>query len=78
MKDMENAVCVALTARMVVIGTDQHYIRYISASGVQRFIQSVPGPIVTMTGHGRYLMIAYHTAGVYHGNFMYEILSSVI
>ncbi|KAK5671747.1 DNA polymerase alpha accessory factor Mcl1 [Batrachochytrium dendrobatidis] len=64
----ESALAVALTKMGIVVATDLGYLRYFSYGGSQIGIQSLAGPILTMAGHAKYLFIAYHSSGAFHGN----------
>ncbi|KAJ3306655.1 WD repeat and HMG-box DNA binding-domain containing protein 1 [Blyttiomyces sp. JEL0837] len=64
----ETARALALTSEGPVVATDHRYLRFFSLGGVQRKIECLPGPIVAMTGRGRWLFVVYHRGGAFHGD----------
>ena len=56
----ETALCVAVGAKFVAVGTDRQYVRLMSYSGVQLTMWSTRGPIVSMVAHGALLCVVYH------------------
>lgn len=56
----EEAEVVAIGDTWVAVATNKQYVRLISHSGIQLFILSLNGPIVTMVGHANCLAIVYH------------------
>ncbi|TPX59126.1 hypothetical protein SpCBS45565_g07825 [Spizellomyces sp. 'palustris'] len=66
-RETESVKAIAITSSGPVAATSQRYLRFFSYSGLQTFVMSLPGPVVTMTGKGDWLLIIYHAGGVYHG-----------
>ncbi|TPX55810.1 hypothetical protein PhCBS80983_g05011 [Powellomyces hirtus] len=64
----ESVKCLAITSRGPVAATDSRFLRFFSYSGLQTFILSMPGPVVTMAASGDWLIVIYHAGGVYHGD----------
>lgn len=61
-------VAVAITSKGPVAATSSQYLRLFSYSGLQTFIMSLPGPVVTLGAQGEWLLIVYQAGGVYHGS----------
>lgn len=59
---VQEAEVVAIGLTWAAVYTSFHHIRVFSFSGVQLYVLSVPGPVVTMTGHGPDLVIVYHAS----------------
>nr|XP_054758246.1 WD repeat and HMG-box DNA-binding protein 1-like [Lytechinus pictus] len=59
----ENVKVLGLGEGWVGVGTDKRLVRLYSTSGNQHGVFSVPGPIISMAGYGKKLLVAYH-AGV--------------
>ncbi|RKO83935.1 hypothetical protein BDK51DRAFT_49552, partial [Blyttiomyces helicus] len=64
----ENVKVVAITSKGPVAATDARYLRFFTYSGIQTAVVSLPGPVVTLAARGRWLLVVYHVAGVYHGD----------
>ncbi|KAI8926336.1 hypothetical protein BC831DRAFT_414136 [Entophlyctis helioformis] len=64
----ESAKVLAMTKTGVVVATDMQYLRFFSYGGVQTYVRSVGGPILTMAGQGNYLFVVYHSGGTFHGD----------
>ena len=58
---------VAITGKGPVVATDLKMLRFFSFTGRQIFIESVPGPIVSIVGSNDYLFLVYHQGAVFHG-----------
>lgn len=63
-----NALSIACNTDTVIVSTDQQYVRFLSTGGIQTGIRSFSGPIISLAANDRYLFIAYHQSGVFHGN----------
>jgi chromosome transmission fidelity protein 4 len=66
--DEESVVAVGVSEHAVVVATDQQYLRIFSPSGIQMYIKSMPGPVVTVAAQGSLVLIVFHTSGMFHGN----------
>ncbi|KAJ3009589.1 hypothetical protein HKX48_007857 [Thoreauomyces humboldtii] len=64
----ESVKALAITSKGPVVATSARYLRFFSYSGLQTFILSLPGRVVSMAATGDWLLIVYHTGGVYHGD----------
>ena len=56
----EEVVCTALGDSWVACGTSKQLLRIFSSGGIQSSILALPGPIVSMAGHGERLMVVWH------------------
>lgn len=56
----EEAVLVAVGDTWVAVATNKQYVRLISHTGIQLFILSLGGPVVSMVGHAHQLAIVFH------------------
>ncbi|XP_065349851.1 WD repeat and HMG-box DNA-binding protein 1 [Cloeon dipterum] len=56
----EEAVCVAAGLGFVAVGTNEGAVRLFSTGGMQRDVLSIGGKIVSMSAHGKQLMVVYH------------------
>jgi chromosome transmission fidelity protein 4 len=76
MPDQESVVAVGVSEHAVVVATDQQYLRIFSPSGIQMYIRSIPGPVVTIAAQGTSVLLIYHTSGMFHGNssMSYQLL----
>ncbi len=64
---------VALTALYAVVATDLRYLRFFSLSGTQKFVASIPGPVVSMVGRENVLFVVYHAGGTFHGLLLISV-----
>lgn len=56
----EEVVCTGLGDSWVACGTSKHLLRIFSVGGIQSSILALPGPIVSMAGHGDRLLVVWH------------------
>ncbi|XP_071962820.1 WD repeat and HMG-box DNA-binding protein 1-like [Antedon mediterranea] len=56
----EEIKAVCLGWNWLAVGTDKRLIRMFSIGGVQLGMFAIPGPIVTISGHGNQLIVVYH------------------
>eukprot|EP00898_Chlorokybus_atmophyticus_P008326 jgi/Chlat1/8495/Chrsp80S07934 len=69
----ENVEAVAVGKRWVAAATSERFLRVFSESGVQRFILSLPGPVVALAGHDHLLAAVWHASPPsYDGDQMLE------
>jgi hypothetical protein len=61
----EEPKVVALCKDLIVVATDQNYLRFFSLGGVQRGVQCLKGSIVSMVGNDSCIMVAYHAGSNY-------------
>ena len=52
--------CLCLGDGWIAVGTDKRLIRIFSIGGIQKEIFSVPGPVVSVSGHSTQLLVVYH------------------
>jgi chromosome transmission fidelity protein 4 len=64
----EEAEVVAIGGNWGAVATSMQWIRIFSYSGMQRYIFSLPGPVVTMVGSGAVLAIVYHAGAPHFGS----------
>jgi chromosome transmission fidelity protein 4 len=57
----EEIVAVALGDTFVAVATSKQYVRFMSHTGVQLFVLSVPGPIVCLVGQASQLAVTFHS-----------------
>lgn len=62
MPECEEIMAVAATDKLVAVATDSQFIRIYSVMGNQREVISLPGPVLTMAGHGDKVVVVYHAA----------------
>jgi hypothetical protein len=60
-----NFKVVALCKDLIVVATDQNYLRFFSLGGVQRGVQCLKGSIVSMVGNDSCIMVVYHAGSNY-------------
>ena len=53
---------VALGDGWAAVATDRRQVRLLTVSGVQREVFTLPGPVVSLAGHGEHLFVVYHRA----------------
>lgn len=63
-REIENIICLSTSDNMICIGIDSNLVHVYTVYGNQKSVLSTPGPIVTMSSHGHYLLVAYHQSGV--------------
>jgi chromosome transmission fidelity protein 4 len=56
----EEVAALAIGDTFVAVATTRQYVRLVSHTGVQTFVHSMPGPIVSMVGQGGLLAVVYH------------------
>ncbi|KAJ3146831.1 hypothetical protein HDU86_008389 [Geranomyces michiganensis] len=66
--DHESVLSLAITSKGPVAATTSRFLRFFSHSGLQTFVLSMPGRVVTMAAQGDWLIVIYHAGGVYHGD----------
>ncbi|KAI8622432.1 hypothetical protein BC830DRAFT_1223870 [Chytriomyces sp. MP71] len=64
----ETAKCLCITSKGVVVATCARYLRFISLSGVQTHVRSLPGAVVALAGEGEFVAVVYHAGGTFHGD----------
>jgi chromosome transmission fidelity protein 4 len=64
----ETAMSVGVCTQGILVATDYHYLRIFSPSGMQTYLRSIPGPVVTMSAHESVVFVVYHVAGSFHKN----------
>ncbi|KAJ3195603.1 WD repeat and HMG-box DNA binding-domain containing protein 1 [Irineochytrium annulatum] len=57
---LESVKAIALTSYGAVAATDQRYLRFITNGGVQIDIRSLDGPVVSMVGCSKLLLVVFH------------------
>ena len=68
MPEKEEVMVVCAGEGWIAAATDRRQLRLFSAAGVQREVLSLPGPVLTLSGHGDRLMVAVHTGAPLLGN----------
>jgi hypothetical protein len=58
----EEVECLAIGGNWGAVATNQQWVRIFSYSGTQRYMFSLPGPVVTMVGNGAVLAVIYHAS----------------
>lgn len=69
----EDIEAICLGQGWAAAATSSLLLRLFTIGGVQKEVFSLPGPIVSMAGHGEQLVIVYH-----RGRFFYSILYSFV
>jgi chromosome transmission fidelity protein 4 len=62
MPEGEEIMAIACSREWVAVATDRRRLRLYTASGMQRDVLSLPGPVVALAGHGDRLVIVVHSA----------------
>ena len=62
----EDAKALCLGRGWAAVATTALTLRLFSIGGVQRELFSLPGPVVSMVGHGEQLLIVYHRGWNHH------------
>lgn len=60
--DGEEALAVAAGNNFVAVATSARTLRLFMPGGTQREVLGLPGPVVSMNGHGNCLLVAYHSS----------------
>nr|XP_039249146.1 WD repeat and HMG-box DNA-binding protein 1-like [Styela clava] len=68
MPDDEDIKALTIGESWVAVCTDARLVRMFSLAGMQRFLFSIPGPVVSMSAHTDQLLIAYHISQGFNGN----------
>lgn len=74
MPDCEEVVSIAASDTLVAVGTDTRLLRIYGVMGTQREVVSIPGPIVSLSGHKDKLFVIYHSHAANEEQFMTGIL----
>ncbi|KAF2895708.1 hypothetical protein ILUMI_10488 [Ignelater luminosus] len=56
----EEIICIASSNCLVCFATSNYLIHICSVFGTQKAVVSIPGPLVSMSAHGYFLLVAYH------------------
>ncbi|XP_068145045.1 WD repeat and HMG-box DNA-binding protein 1 [Drosophila tropicalis] len=60
--DCECVEAVVATSRLIAVATSSNFLRIFSVMGTQREILTIPGPVVSLSGHENSLMLVYHSS----------------
>ncbi|XP_062905231.1 WD repeat and HMG-box DNA-binding protein 1 isoform X1 [Mobula hypostoma] len=66
--DNENIEAICLGQGWAAVSTSALIVRIFSIGGIQKELFSLPGPVVSMSGHGEQLMISYHQGTGFDGD----------
>ncbi|XP_059813598.1 WD repeat and HMG-box DNA-binding protein 1 isoform X2 [Hypanus sabinus] len=66
--DNENIEAICLGQGWAAVSTSALIVRIFSIGGIQKELFSLPGPVVSMSGHGEQLMISYHRGTGFDGD----------
>jgi chromosome transmission fidelity protein 4 len=66
----EDAQAIAMCDSFVGVATSHLYVRIYSITGIQYFITSISGPVVSMAGYGNQITIVHHASSSPVGNHL--------
>lgn len=64
----EEIICIASSNCLVCFATSNYLIHVCSVFGTQKAVVSIPGPLVSMSAHSYYLLVAYHDSAPRKGD----------
>eukprot|EP00941_MAST-03F_sp_MAST-3F-sp1_P001830 g1830.t1 len=73
--DGEESECLAIGDKFAAVATSHGFIRIFRHSGVQDSLYTAPGPVVAMSGRGKWLIVVYHAGAPFAGrqNLAYDL-----